>query len=102
MVDQLKKQKEQEAKLKKPKQASARAQPQNPVAQQLSVSLAAAEASVASMKARVVEYDKRYNALKAAANAIPQVDAEYTQLTRDYEVMKKTTKACWRGANLPR
>jgi len=89
MVDQLKKQKEQEAKLKKPKQASARAQPQNPVAQQLSVSLAAAEASVASMKARVVEYDKRYNALKAAANAIPQVDAEYTQLTRDYEVMRK-------------
>ena len=89
MVDQLKKQKEQEAKLRKPKPAPARAQTQNPVVQQLSVSLAAAEASVASMKARVAEYDKRYKALKAAANAIPQVDAEYTQLTRDYEVTKK-------------
>ena len=89
MIGQLKKQKEQEAKLRKPKPAPARAQTQNPVVQQLSVSLAAAEASVASMKARVAEYDKRYKALKAAANAIPQVDAEYTQLTRDYEVTKK-------------
>ena len=87
MIDQLKKQKQQEAKLKKP--APTRAQTQNPVLQQLSVSLAAAEASVASMKARVAEYDKRLTALKAAVNAVPQIDAEYTQLTRDYEVTKK-------------
>jgi capsular polysaccharide biosynthesis protein len=37
----------------------------------------------------VSEYGKRYNDLKAMANAVPQVDAEYTQLTRDYEVTKK-------------
>ena len=86
-IRQLKEQKEKEAKLRKP---SAQGQlQQNPVAQQLSVALATAEANVASMRARVGEYERRFNALKAAANAIPQVDAEYTQLTRDYDVNKK-------------
>jgi len=55
----------------------------------LTVSLASAEGNVAAMKARVAEYSKRYNDLKAMANAVPQVDAEYTQLTRDYDVTKK-------------
>jgi hypothetical protein len=41
------------------------------------------------MSARVTEYQRRFDELKAAANRIPQVDAEYTQLTRDYEVNKK-------------
>jgi polysaccharide chain length determinant protein (PEP-CTERM system associated) len=41
------------------------------------------------MKARVAEYGKRHDELKAAANAVPQVEAEFTQLTRDYEVTKK-------------
>jgi polysaccharide chain length determinant protein (PEP-CTERM system associated) len=56
--------------------------------QQLSVSLASAEASVASMKARVAEYNRRLEGLKAAVNAQPQVEAEFVQLTRDYEVTK--------------
>jgi polysaccharide chain length determinant protein (PEP-CTERM system associated) len=56
--------------------------------QQLSISLASAEASVASMKARVAEYRRRLDGLKAAVNAQPQVEAEYVQLTRDYEVTK--------------
>jgi polysaccharide chain length determinant protein (PEP-CTERM system associated) len=51
--------------------------------------MAAAEANVASMRARVAEYQRRLDTLKAAANRIPQVDAEFTQLTRDYEVNKK-------------
>ena len=56
--------------------------------EQLTVSLASAEANVAAMKARVEEYGVRYNELQAAANALPQVEAEYKQLTRDYEVIK--------------
>ena len=44
---------------------------------------------MASMKARVAEYGRRYNELKAAVNSVPQVEAEYTQLTRDYEVTKR-------------
>ncbi len=86
--DRDKEQKEKEAKSKKPSAVKAAAA-QNPVIQQLTVSLAAADANVASMSVRVAEYEKRFNALRAAANAIPQVDAEFTQLTRDYEVNKK-------------
>jgi len=62
---------------------------QDPVYQKLSISLAEFEASVASLRARVAEYDRRVNELRATANAIPKVEAEYTQLTRDYEVTKR-------------
>jgi len=87
IIAQLKEQKKAEAKLRKPSPSAAQAQ--DPVYQQLTVSLAAAEANVAAMKARVAEYGKRHDELKAAANAVPQVEAEFTQLTRDYEVTKK-------------
>jgi len=87
IIAQLKEQRKAETKLRKP---SARAtQAQDPVYQQLTVSLASAEASVAAMKARVAEYHRRHDVLKAAANAVPQVEAEFTQLTRDYEVTRK-------------
>jgi polysaccharide chain length determinant protein (PEP-CTERM system associated) len=62
--------------------------PQGPIYEQLKVSLAAAEANVAAMKARVAEYGLRHDELQAAANALPQIEAEYKQLTRDYEVIK--------------
>ena len=86
MIDQLKEQKKKEAKEKKP--AAPATQSQNPVQQQLSITLAEAEANVASMKARVAEYQRRHAELKAAAKAVPQYEAEFTQLTRDYEVTK--------------
>src|SRR5882724_9305635 len=80
------KQKEAEAKLRGTPPGEARAK--SPVSQQLTVALTTAEANVAAMKTRVVVYSKRYADLQAAANAMPQVEAEYTQLTRDYEVNK--------------
>jgi polysaccharide chain length determinant protein (PEP-CTERM system associated) len=87
-IKQLKDQKLQEAKLRKPPPPPVVAA-QNTQAQQMAVAMATAEANVASMRARVAEYQKRLDALKASANRIPQVDAEFTQLTRDYEVNKK-------------
>lgn len=87
MVEQLQEQKKKEAKLKKP--AAAPSQGADPVFQQLSITHAAAEATVASARARLAEYERRYQALKASANSVPQVEAEYTQLTRNYEVTKK-------------
>jgi polysaccharide chain length determinant protein (PEP-CTERM system associated) len=57
--------------------------------QQLTMSMAEYDATVASLRARVQEYERRYAELKAAINAMPQVEAQYTQLTRDYEVTKK-------------
>ena len=55
----------------------------------LKVSLAQAEASVASLSSRVAEYTDRYNRLKASAALVPQLEAEYAQLNRDYDVNKK-------------
>jgi polysaccharide chain length determinant protein (PEP-CTERM system associated) len=55
----------------------------------LKVSLAQAEASVASLSSRVAEYTQRYNQLKQSAALVPQLEAEYAQLNRDYDVNKK-------------
>ncbi len=60
----------------------------NPVFQQLKVALGEAEATVASMRARVNEFQNRLTDLKSQANMVPQVEAEMSQLNRDYEVNK--------------
>ena len=60
----------------------------SPMLQQLNVALADAEADVASMNARVEEYNARYERLKSLSNAVPQVEAELAQLNRDYQVNK--------------
>lgn len=61
----------------------------NPVYQQLKISLAESEANVASLRARVEEYQSRYNQLKESVKLIPQIESEYTQLNRDYDINKK-------------
>ena len=62
----------------------------NPVYQQMKVSLADAEANVASLRAKVASYEAQFAQLKAAAQMVPQAEAEYSQLNRDYDVQKKT------------
>ena len=61
----------------------------NPVYQQLKISLAENEATVASLRVRVAEYQNRYNVLKDSMKMIPQIEAELTQLNRDYDINKK-------------
>ncbi|MFZ4535379.1 XrtA system polysaccharide chain length determinant [Propionivibrio sp.] len=61
----------------------------NPVFQQLKVSLAENEATVASLQVRVAEYQSRYNRLKDSVKLIPLIEAQFTQLNRDYEIDKK-------------
>lgn len=61
----------------------------NPVFQQLKVSLGEAEANVASLRTRVSEYDSRYKRMKDMMKSMPQLEAEYTQLNRDYDIHKK-------------
>jgi polysaccharide chain length determinant protein (PEP-CTERM system associated) len=62
----------------------------NPVYQQMKVSLADAEANVASARAKLNAYEAQFAQLKAAAKLVPQAEAEYSQLMRDYDVQKKT------------
>jgi polysaccharide chain length determinant protein (PEP-CTERM system associated) len=59
----------------------------NPVFQQIKISLAEAEASVAV--ARVTESEGRLSQLQAAAGRAPQIEAEMAQLNRDYDVLHK-------------
>ena len=54
----------------------------------MALSLATAEANVAAAKSRVTEYSKRYDELKTAAIAAPQIDVDYSHLTRDYDMAK--------------
>ena len=58
--------------------------------QQLRVSLADAEANVASLRATLAAYQGQYAKLRTEAQLVPQVEAEFAQINRDYEIQKKT------------
>ncbi|MGA9165416.1 MAG: XrtA system polysaccharide chain length determinant [Thiobacillus sp.] len=66
---------------------------QNPVYQQLTISIAEADATVSSLGARVAEFQRRFGELRNASNMIPQVEQEYTQLMRDYDVYRQNYDA---------
>jgi polysaccharide chain length determinant protein (PEP-CTERM system associated) len=70
--------------------AAPNASDRNPVYQQLRISLAEAEASVSSARAKLAGYESQYQQLRAQAQLVPQVEAEFAQLNRDYDVQKKT------------
>ena len=61
----------------------------NPVFQRIKISLAEAEANIASLRARASELESRLRTLRTAAARAPQAEAEFTQLTRDYDILKK-------------
>jgi polysaccharide chain length determinant protein (PEP-CTERM system associated) len=61
----------------------------DPVAQQLKVALNDAEANVTAVRARLAEYNARYNQLRSSAETLPKIDMELTQLNRDYDIQKR-------------
>lgn len=61
----------------------------SPMLQQLKVSLSAAEARAASMRARVDEYASRVARLKDMSMAAPEIETQLAQLNRDYQVNKE-------------
>lgn len=61
----------------------------NPVFQQLKISVAETEATIASLRVRVAEYQARRDQMKDAVKLIPQIEAEFAQLNRDYDINKK-------------
>jgi polysaccharide chain length determinant protein (PEP-CTERM system associated) len=96
LIKELEEQKRQEIAARKkaavanPAVASANA---NPAYQQMKVSLAEAEATVASLRARVAEYDAQYRRSLDVMRTAPQIEAELAQLHRDYDVHKKNYEA---------
>lgn len=91
LIDKLEQQKKVELAARKADPVGAKIQ--NPVYQQLTIAIAEADATVASLNARVGEYQRRLSELRGASNMIPQVEQEYTQLTRDYDVYRQNYDA---------
>ena len=61
----------------------------NPVYQQLKISLGQANAQVKTLQVRVEEFKKRYEEMKKLVNTIPEIDAKVVALNRDYDVTKQ-------------
>jgi hypothetical protein len=59
------------------------------VYQKLRISLAEAEANVASLRVRLGTQQSRLNEIRALANRTPQIEAELSQLNRDYDIIRK-------------
>lgn len=62
----------------------------NRVYQDLKVSLASTDAQVASLRARLADANRRLIEVRTLAKTVPEVEAQYKQLNRDYEVNKTT------------
>lgn len=56
---------------------------------ELKRSLANADATVATLRTRVAEYEARQARQKEIMKSMPQIEAEFTQLNRDYDIHKK-------------
>jgi polysaccharide chain length determinant protein (PEP-CTERM system associated) len=61
----------------------------SPMLQQLNVSLSQAEARVASLQARVNEYNERMARLRGQSTTAPEIEAQLAQLNRDYAVNRE-------------
>ena len=57
--------------------------------QEMSRILAGTEVQVASLRARVGEYMGRFNRARALLKTAPQIETEFAQLNRDYDINKK-------------
>ena len=57
--------------------------------QRLRVSLAEAEANIASLRSQLVVQQGRLDQVRALANRMPQVEADLSQLNRDYDIVRK-------------
>jgi polysaccharide chain length determinant protein (PEP-CTERM system associated) len=57
--------------------------------QELNRMLASSEVQVASLRARVGEYEARFSRAREMMKTAPQIEAEFSQLNRDYEINKK-------------
>jgi polysaccharide chain length determinant protein (PEP-CTERM system associated) len=90
LITQLQERKIEEAKLMKSMNSGGfdPGKDYSPMLQQLNIALIESQAKVASMRARVEEYTRRYNNLKSLSNSIPEVEASLAQLNRDYLVNK--------------
>ncbi|TFW27007.1 chain length-determining protein [Massilia arenosa] len=87
LIAQLEERKKAEAKEKKAPDGDP-GKNYSPMLQQLKVAQTEADAKVAAMRARVNEYAARHARLLAQINAVPEIESQLAQLTRDYQLNK--------------
>ena len=76
--------------LRKAAMAMPSAAPSNSLAyQELSRMLVTSEIQVASLRARVGEYESRFSRARAMMKTAPQIETEFSQLNRDYAIHQK-------------
>lgn len=61
----------------------------SPVYQQIRISLATAEANVASLRSQLAVQQGRLDQVRATAGKVPQAEADLAQLNRDYDILRK-------------
>lgn len=66
---------------------------QNAVYQELRISVSRLESEVASTKVRVNAYQQKVIELESKLNLIPEIEAEFTGLNRDYDITKSKYEA---------
>lgn len=91
VIAQLEQQREREATSKAAAAAAGKktVAATSPVYQKLRVSLAEAEAQVASLRTQLSFKQARLEETRAMASRVPQVEAELAQLNRDYDIINK-------------
>lgn len=60
----------------------------NPVYQSMKISLSQADAELAEVRGQIAAQEQAIGGLRSRMDAIPQVEAELSKLTRDYQVTK--------------
>jgi len=61
----------------------------SPIYQKLRISLAEAEAQVASLRSRLSAQQTQLEQVRSMAGRVPQAEAELAQLNRDYDIIRK-------------
>lgn len=87
---------EQQRSKQAPKTGGSQVEPglaKNPVYQQIKIALGQAEADIASLSARVKEYESKVADLQGKVDVIPQIEAELQRLNRDYDINKENYRA---------
>ena len=87
IIEQIERQQREEAKGKGESGHGSAAT--NPVYQRLRINLAEAEANLASLRSQLGVQQGRLDEVRALASRMPQVEAEFAQLNRDYDIVRK-------------
>lgn len=65
----------------------------NKVYQDIKIAMAEIESKIGSARAKLADAENRLAQSKAASQTVPKIEAEFTQLNRDYDINKKNYEA---------